>query len=577
MSNFKFVARPSPHSDESMLGLLKRHSSMLIDSSPSSLVANFGWRGDIRGLPLATDIGPMKAAYGEAGSHLEQMRFEPCGSKTFRYRGHVLRRHDINLFSARICPACVAEAKYHRQYWCFSYAHICHVHNIRLIDRCTRCSARFSWYSGNFGFCSECGSRVRPSKDKDIHSVAAVATRALTKLLDGNRGDLPSVLVELPFSAILNFLSLVGRMACDAASIPSRPGRSWSWAHADQVLGRGYEAALGWPSTFHAILDQLAQRRSKESLLAMFGVNYRALCKAANTIWGKPIYDAFAAFVNDRLGMPERGHLCGPRRPDRVDSLRLRLHLTKGAMRRLKKTSTSSVGPNDSHRVSKTELERLQLHVHGQCNAQTLGKILGLHVKKQIKEIVDAEVFGPSRSGLDGRARMTERAPVEAFLDRLNASVVGSGFQRGSERVAGWTELRRMAAERRIGLGELLVLLRDGHITPVAKGQKPGVRGLLVSKKSAEVQLDRVAREKSGTVSIREVADALGVSLKVAYHQVRSGEISPSQAAPSIKGMRVSVEHLGHLEQPHRSAGFHRSQKRQSKDLPVPPSFQSRS
>jgi hypothetical protein len=549
MSNFKFVARPNPYPDESLLGLLKRHSSMLIDCSPSSLAASFGWRGDIRGLPLAADIGPMKAAYGDAGDHLEQMRFEPRGAKTFSYRGHVLHRYDINLFSARICPVCVAEAKYHRQYWCFSYAHVCQVHNVRLIDQCSHCSAKLSWYSSNLGSCAECGARVRPSENKDVHPGAAIATRALTKVLDGNRGDLPDVLAELPFSGILNFLSLVGRMACDAAGIPSRPGRSWGWHHADQVLARGHEVALGWPDAFHAILDCLAQRRSEASgdLLSMFGVNYRAISRAASSDWGRPIYSAFATFVSTRFGMPEKGHSCGLRRPDCVDSLRERLRLTKGAMRRLKGTAAWSAGCNGSSRVSPDELERLQRGIDGLCNARGLGLLLGLHVKKQIKEILDAGVFGPCGRGLDGRARVIDRGPVEAFLARLEAFIFGSNFQRGSERLVAWPELRRMAAERRISLPELVVAIKDEHIHPVAGGVTQGLRGALFVKRDATAELDRMATERFGTASIREVADELGVPLTAAYAWVCAGTISPYQSGQSIRGVRISISEVDRI------------------------------
>ncbi|MBC3932608.1 TniQ family protein [Undibacterium curvum] len=63
----------------------------------------------------------------------------------------------------RVCPACLAEAAYHRWIWEQNWYVICDRHQLRLVDQCSRCRKRLNWHIDRINNCA-CGQDFRSLK-----------------------------------------------------------------------------------------------------------------------------------------------------------------------------------------------------------------------------------------------------------------------------------------------------------------------------------------------------------------------------------------------------------------------------
>lgn len=61
---------------------------------------------------------------------------------------------------AFFCPRCLKEKRFYRLNWLFQNKSICHIHNIKLIDRCEDCSNKLSIEEVQSGVCKKCNRRL---------------------------------------------------------------------------------------------------------------------------------------------------------------------------------------------------------------------------------------------------------------------------------------------------------------------------------------------------------------------------------------------------------------------------------
>jgi hypothetical protein len=300
---------------------------------------------------------------------------------------------------------------------------------------------------------------------------ACEATDFLVGMFNGSLPDhgYPVILKSMSLEDVVDFISLLGRMACAAKGIAPGNGRPMTWAHADEVIGEGFEAAMGWPQSFGTILDSLSEgySDSASNLKEVFGGFYAAMRRAPQESYGAAIRSVFVPYCYERFGISVDNY-----RPDSaseghssLEDARAILAVSPHAFGKIKKQLVLQRKGRQKF-VDEREIRQICAARARVCNAKTMGQLLGLHVKKQLKEILDSGIFEVEEVSSDGRARMVDRPKVEALVARLHDPRQWRGHPVAEGELVNWAQLRRLASQREVSLPSLIELLIDGRLRP---------------------------------------------------------------------------------------------------------------
>jgi hypothetical protein len=476
-----------PFVGESLLGYLKRHAAVIGMPTVAAFIQQFDLPADVRSVPAA-DISVLVAAFGDAGAGLEAMQYRR-NEKRMLVRGHLLSRHYLDTFSMRWCPGCLNEGQYHREIWNLAFMKVCAIHQVKLLQNCPNCSSRAQWSRPGLDSCS-CGAGFAAMEAKGCSELAARCADFLGRVFDATLEDCecPAILKSMPLEEAVDFISLLGRMACEAKGLLPGKGRPMTWQHADELIGLGYEVALDWPRSFVAILDSLSDGYGDQAsnLKDVFGSCYAPMRRAPTESYGTTIRSVLTPYCFRRFGISVDDY-----RPEDTDTrrssledARIALGASPNGFRKIKKQFSLQRKGRQKF-VAGNELEVVRAAQSEICNGKTMGQLLGLHVKKQIKEVLDSGIFATGVAGSDKRARFASRTKVEAFLMELEKACESAGKAANSGPLVTWPQLRRMASQRKVTLPLLIQLLADGKLNPTSSKMSAGLPGLLFGRNSA--------------------------------------------------------------------------------------------
>jgi hypothetical protein len=231
-----------------------------------------------------------------------------------------------------------------------------------------------------------------------------------------------------------------------------------------------------------------------------------------------------------------------------VDQVRKRLGLKPDQFRALKKSTLwAAADPVEIGAVvylQNGSVQQLELKLASAVTMAQLGEMIGIRTKAQLRKIAARRCFQPASPEicLDGRSSYFDRGDVEAFMSEIE-NLDDTGADVG--RTVSFNEASRMACSRGMTIGDVIHFMRDGTLAPVGRRRGVGIRAVRFDRALAARVLDQQAAARLGSVSMREAANAIGVSLMVAYKLAENGLLKTGPGERPALGLRVSPEELG--------------------------------
>jgi hypothetical protein len=314
-----------------------------------------------------------------------------------------------------------------------------------------------------------------------------------------------------------------------------------------------------WPGSFEALLERNWARRAKtDDSMGSFGHIYRRVLREPAQSWGAFARDAFVKFLTDHAEIPvSPGKVLGSRVLEArgfltLDQARRRLNLKLDQFRALRLSplwrAAKPIEIGSAVYLRLEAADQLKQKLASAVTMAELGEMLGIRVRHSVRRIAAHGCFLAASPGLclDGRASYFDRADVEAFVDGLAHLKEAHKHERSIP----FLEAVRMAGTRGMTAGHVVSLMRKGEIGPVWRRGKGGIHAIRFDKFSVARALDRETASRLGSVSMREAADEIGVSLMTAYQLVKSALLAPANhpGETSKLGLRVARSELDRFQ-----------------------------
>ncbi|WP_109096092.1 TniQ family protein [Azospirillum sp. TSH64] len=176
--------RALPESGESLPGFLVRQAERARLRSVSELAAMAGLRQP--GSTVSNDdLGPLSSLTKAPIERLETMAYRVVGKGRHHFHGGVVDRDLIALSPRRACPACLADAPFHRMVWDLAPATACIQHACRLITACPSCGRLLDWHHPSIAKCP-CGQPIADAPTTPVTETEVEAVTTLHRLV-GNQ------------------------------------------------------------------------------------------------------------------------------------------------------------------------------------------------------------------------------------------------------------------------------------------------------------------------------------------------------------------------------------------------------
>lgn len=160
-----------------------------------------------------------------------------------------------------ICPACVAERRYHRIWWELTIVRACAEHRCGLVTECPKCGVELEWRRSTLGACScEKDFATLPVTlwpEARLHGTDYIASR----LNGDDPANAPVVLRGVPFPQALELIKFFGGLA--SAVAPWTVGDRRDEAFADH-LNAGLHALERRGKTLVRCVDRLEAHLAKQ-------------------------------------------------------------------------------------------------------------------------------------------------------------------------------------------------------------------------------------------------------------------------------------------------------------------------
>ena len=518
-----------PRHDESARGLVVRLAKSNLLSSQQMC--------DWLGLPrIDTAFLDPSGAARKIG--IEPAAFAALGfteGETERFLGHAVPPQMAMRHVMRVCPACLAEAPYHRRIWDHQQLEACPIHRTMLLDRCPECTigGRIRWGRGRFleGDCGHDLTRQPAGTAGDCIGMAAVY-RHCGLACDGP--DLPPAFSGLPLQDLLELLFFLGRT--DVLVAQGNPGglpprRAWSDG---TVLDAGVQIALGWPEAFGDLAERVrAAYPDIPGVMAQYGYLHRFILRCGEVPYAGLLRSAYAAHLAGRGDVSAVAWPTFLPRPevetDTVSTLTARELLGLGwksftAMRRL--PLWTDINPVMSGRKGTPQYDRRAIVALG----AVLGRLVSPNRAEQaiglaegkMTELIDAgmvPVYLWNRNHRNGEQRSVDMADLSALL----ASVRRHRSEAPPECPVSFNQILALAQGRSvIGFPEIIRALAAGEIRGhMPAGAAPAFRSLLFDGRQAGDLLDRMASSAmAGRVYLTDVMKSLGLPSAAVHHLV---------------------------------------------------------
>lgn len=328
-----------PRRGESVHGFVRRLAE--INGITLSAVMKLAGIGRIRPVSDGQIWQNLADAAGTTIDVFDRMRHRPAGITTspgaVTFMGHALRISHLVRDEMRICPECVRTGGTLREVWSVAQITCCPQHGCELIDACDDCGRRLNFHHAGVEDAWACVC------DKELADIPVIPASDLT--LEAARMLYPLVgrteitgyisLAKEPDRSIAPFdtlclndllaaIDLIGTAATTPAEddevVAHHHTRYGSTGTANRVadIASRTEAAIrvmqGWPETWYAILDELAQRsppgashlRDRAILATRVGRRCLAPDRGLDGIPLPLIAEATATWLKERHGFERR-------------------------------------------------------------------------------------------------------------------------------------------------------------------------------------------------------------------------------------------------------------------------------
>ncbi|MFL7904309.1 TniQ family protein [Azospirillum argentinense] len=204
--------RLTPEGGESLPGFLIRQAGRARLRSVSELAAMAGLRQ-----PGSTvsddDLEPLSTLTKVPVERLEAMAYRAVGKGRHHFPGGVVDRDLIALSPRRACPACLADAPFHRMVWDLAPATACIPHACRLMTACPGCGRLLGWDHPSVTTCP-CGQPIADTPITPVTRAEVEAVAALHRLVGSTPIPwLHSTFAECDRSELVKMTLLIGMAA----------------------------------------------------------------------------------------------------------------------------------------------------------------------------------------------------------------------------------------------------------------------------------------------------------------------------------------------------------------------------
>jgi len=192
LTSQKLLATPIPYEDESSGSVLLRASSKNGIKKPSNLISRF--YEDDRDNPTPSNVRSLlsKESYyinmcNSLAIKVDRVEvLKPCrtndrSNANFIFNGIEVHRNNIRLTQPALCPLCISELGYMKRVWDHRFVTTCTIHNILLIETCSKCSSPITWDRTEVNRC-KCGTAFDKAKLTPANSSYTSATQIIESI-----------------------------------------------------------------------------------------------------------------------------------------------------------------------------------------------------------------------------------------------------------------------------------------------------------------------------------------------------------------------------------------------------------
>lgn len=437
----------------------------------------------------------------------------------------------------RCCPACLQNSPRWLVGWELLFADACPVHELWLVDRCSRCGELLSWSRGRLLAC-DCGQLLAQQQAVACPSgVARLAQALVDKLLEQPTDHALAPVEGLDVRQLQRLIRFLGSYA-DPEPGP-RPQKiagldriEISW----RLTSLAAELLDRWPDALHQVLERMQTRHAESGggrLFGRFGHFYTALYKGFPETEFQPIRDAFENYIAEHwrgaLALRNRrfppsilqraawipaNHACALLEVSRQRLVNL---VKEGQI--AGETRVGSTG-REFIVVRRADVERQVEVLTQEVDLATAARLLGL--SKRRMQALRPWLFPEARkTGNAGMPWAIPRKRIDALLKILketeNVDAPPSGQVALSHVLQFWAWTDRAVAT-------LLSDVITGNVVPsYANRRTKGIGALILPIDGLRGWLATEHQGQCVCLTIPQVAERVGIKQEVAYAIVRAG------------------------------------------------------
>jgi len=468
------VVTYAPHDHESAMGYYRRLAA-------DNLVS---WRelAGLADLPRNRNalLTQPEAVATALGLELEWAEFA-CRQDEMAPTAKGLRRS----LADAVCPDCLLEAVYIRDYWEHAYVTACPHHHTKLVDHCNECGAALSPHRFHIDSC-DCGHPLS-MLPRDAANPSQLWLSTLIASGGAHSGGIEPAMNGIDVGVLAQVIRTLCSYADPENSAPRRGSLKPRYVHSAIDFLAPLEALLAaWPDGFQShVKMRIAAGRPKartlNSLLGPWYVTLRKLCQGTVL---EPFLTAIIEVAAERfdgvLGMDStksivEGVTAYIRRPDAAKSIGIsdsRLH--KAIQNGECAYRTRRVGTRgELYEIPLEEVERIKKSRDGWISEKEAGELMGVPASV----VQNMMLAGVIRSDVNWRhdilkGGLIERNSIQTLAQRVrDMAVPRAGGVREKITWAGLTT-RRMGDKQAIQ--ETMRAVVDGTITAAEIGSRLG-------------------------------------------------------------------------------------------------------
>jgi hypothetical protein len=166
--------------------------------------------------------------------------------------GHEWHVESTRRQTRRWCPACLAEAPYHRTAWDIDAVTHCVAHRLPLASECPDCAKAVTWYHLDVSRCG-CGASLKAIACEAVPEESLAFDAWLARRLDGHAGGAGAI----DDMRLRDAIALVERTGAHDLAPHASFADTWKAEGAHTILDRGFRVLRDGPDGFRAFLDRL--------------------------------------------------------------------------------------------------------------------------------------------------------------------------------------------------------------------------------------------------------------------------------------------------------------------------------